>query len=167
MDELSLNWRKKLGYGLGHVLNDLCASMWFTYLLLFFHRVLQFENIYAGYVLLIGQIADGLSTTFVGYFSDGGDPEGGGWWGSLLCRKMGKRKAWHLVGTACVLASFPFIFLPCPGCGDADEWAKLIYYSAFVIIFQFGWAATQIAHLSMIPDLTPSAGQRTLLTSIR
>jgi Na+/melibiose symporter-like transporter len=29
----------KLGYGLGHILNDLCASMWFTYLLLFFHQV--------------------------------------------------------------------------------------------------------------------------------
>ena len=30
---------QKLGYGLGHVLNDLCASMWFTYLLLYFHQV--------------------------------------------------------------------------------------------------------------------------------
>jgi hypothetical protein len=27
------------GYGVGHVLNDLCASMWFTYLLLFYHKV--------------------------------------------------------------------------------------------------------------------------------
>ena len=29
-----------LGYGLGHVCNDICASMWFTYLLLFFQKVL-------------------------------------------------------------------------------------------------------------------------------
>ncbi len=71
--ESTLSVKKKAGFGLGHVLNDLCASMWFTYLLLFFHRVLQFENIYAGYVLLIGQIADGISTTFVGYFSDKGE----------------------------------------------------------------------------------------------
>ena len=34
-----LPWRLKLGYGMGHILNDLCASMWFTYLLLFFHKV--------------------------------------------------------------------------------------------------------------------------------
>ena len=27
------------GYGLGHVCNDICASMWFTYLLLFFQKV--------------------------------------------------------------------------------------------------------------------------------
>ena len=34
-----LSLARKLGYGLGHVANDLCASMWFTYLLLFFHQV--------------------------------------------------------------------------------------------------------------------------------
>ena len=34
----ALPWKKKFGYGLGHVLNDLCASMWFTYLLLYFHK---------------------------------------------------------------------------------------------------------------------------------
>ena len=28
-----------LGYGLGHVCNDICASMWFTYLLLFLQKV--------------------------------------------------------------------------------------------------------------------------------
>ena len=71
MSELSLG--QKLGYGLGHVLNDLCASMWFTYLLLFFHKVLQFGNFNSGVILTSGQIADGLSTVFVGYFSDQGD----------------------------------------------------------------------------------------------
>lgn len=29
----------KLSYGVGHVYNDLCASMWFTYLLVFFQQV--------------------------------------------------------------------------------------------------------------------------------
>ena len=28
------------GYGLGHVCNDICASMWFTYLLLFLQKVI-------------------------------------------------------------------------------------------------------------------------------
>ena len=28
-----------LGYGLGHVANDICASMWFTYFLLFYQKV--------------------------------------------------------------------------------------------------------------------------------
>ena len=68
-----LNWNTRLAFGTGHILNDLCASMWFTYLLLFFHKVLQFDNLYSGVILTSGQIADGLSTVFVGYFSDQGD----------------------------------------------------------------------------------------------
>ena len=64
---------QKLSYAFGHVLNDLCSSMWFTYLLLFFHKVLKFDNTLAGVVLFAGQIADGLATPFVGYFSDKGD----------------------------------------------------------------------------------------------
>ena len=68
-----LSARQRFGYGVGHILNDLCASMWFTYLLLFFHKVLLFDNTYAGVVLFTGQIADGISTVFVGYFSDRGD----------------------------------------------------------------------------------------------
>ena len=46
----------KVGYGAGHVMNDMCASMWFSYLLLFFHKVLQFDNNYSGIILLIGNL---------------------------------------------------------------------------------------------------------------
>jgi Na+/melibiose symporter-like transporter len=76
--------------------------------------------------------------------------------------------ALHFVpGTLCVLGSFPFIFSPCLNCEGSHQLAQLVYYSAFVIIFQFGWAAVQISHLSMIPDLTPNEHERTELTAIR
>ena len=150
----------KLAYGTGHVLNDMCASMWFTYLLIFFHSVLKFDNLFAGLVLLSGQLADGLSTLFVGFFLDAGDD-------LWLCNKLGKRHSWHLVGTFCVLASFPFIFMPCLSCSDADQAAQLVYFVAFVVVFQFGWASTQISHLSMIPALTSCENERTALTSVR
>ena len=110
--------------------------------------------------MTIGQFADGISTVFVGIFSDKGD----NFW---LCNRYGTRKSWHLIGTACVVLSFPFIFLPCPTCEGADEYALLVYYSAFIIIFQFGWAAVQISHLSMIPELTSCQNEYTMLTSIR
>lgn len=61
-----LKWTTRLAFSVGHVLNDLCASMWFTYLLVFFHLVLRFDNSLSGIILLIGQIADGLATPFVG-----------------------------------------------------------------------------------------------------
>ncbi len=30
-----LAWRYKLAYGVGHVYNDLCAAVWFSYTLLY------------------------------------------------------------------------------------------------------------------------------------
>lgn len=151
--------RVRLSYGIGHVLNDVCASMWFTYLLVYFHLVLEFSSFLSGIVLLVGQVADALSTPFVGIQSDRIDE----YW---LC-KYGRRKTWHLVGTLCVLGSFPFIFSLCINCENSHEWAQVIYYSAFVIIFQFGWASVQISHLSLIPELTPCEHERTSLTAIR
>lgn len=53
----SLPIKLQLAYGLGHVLNDVCASMWFTYLLVYFHLVQQFSNWEAGFLLLIGQVS--------------------------------------------------------------------------------------------------------------
>ena len=82
-------------------------------------------------------------------------------------RKYGQKKSWHLVGLVCVLLSFPFIFLPCIDCSDSDEWAQLIYYSAFAVVFQFGWASMQISHLALIPGLTSCQNERTGLTAIR
>lgn len=65
-ERTKLKWTTRLAFSVGHVLNDLCASMWFTYLLVFFHLVLRFDNSLSGVVLLIGQIADGIATPFVG-----------------------------------------------------------------------------------------------------
>jgi Na+/melibiose symporter-like transporter len=70
-------------------------------------------------------------------------------------------------GTFCVLVSFPFIFLPCVGCSESSQWAQVLYFAGFVIIFQFGWAAVQVSHLSLIPVLAHDEHARTDLTAFR
>ncbi|XP_007440721.1 major facilitator superfamily domain-containing protein 12 [Python bivittatus] len=150
--------RARLSYSVGHFLNDLCASMWFTYLLVYFHSVLGYSTRHAGALLLAGQVADGICTPLVGYEAD----QAGG------CARYGRRKSWHLAGTISVLISFPFIFSPCIGCSEnTPEWAALIYFIPFIIIFQFGWAATQISHLSLIPELVTSDHEKVELTAFR
>ena len=65
-----------------------------------------------------------------------------------------------------------FFKLNLPGC---SYWSSLpssyllqtVYFVFFVAIFQFGWAATQISHLSMIPALSSSTSERAQLTSMR
>ncbi|KAK8400143.1 hypothetical protein O3P69_003085 [Scylla paramamosain] len=155
-----ISLRTKLGYGFGHVLNDLCSAMWFTYLLVYFHHVLLFDNGLAGVVLLIGQVADALSTPFVGREADRTDD-------LPFCVRYGRRKTWHLFGSAMVLCAFPFIFMGCLGCANAHDWAQVVYYAPFVVVFQFGWAATQISHLSLIPSITQDPNDRTELNAIR
>ncbi|KAL7386940.1 hypothetical protein ABVT39_015954 [Epinephelus coioides] len=115
--ERSLPAFRRLCYAVGHFLNDLCASMWFTYLLVFYHSVLGFKNTYAGVLLLVGQIADGICTPLIGYESDR----------TPGCGNYGKRKTWHL----------------------------------------FGWAATQISHLSLIPELVSCEHAKVELTAYR
>ncbi|XP_067452606.1 major facilitator superfamily domain containing 12b [Thunnus thynnus] len=154
----SLPVHRRVCYAAGHFLNDLCASMWFTYLLVYLHSVLGFQSTSAGVMLLIGQIADGVCTPLVGYESDRTPGSG----------RHGKRKTWHLLGTICVLLSFPFIFNPCLPCTDnTARWAQIVYFSPFIIIFQFGWAATQISHLSLIPELVSSESAKVELTAYR
>lgn len=158
MAEPALHLCPKLGYATGHYLNDLCASMWFTYFLLYFHSVLGFNSFYAGLLLLVGQVADGVCTPLVGYESDRHPG----------IRSYGRRKSWHLIGTLSVIVSFPFIFNPCLGCTEnTPEWVGLIYFIPFIVIFQFGWAATQISHLALIPDLAKNEHDKVELTAFR
>ncbi|KAM8940096.1 major facilitator superfamily domain-containing protein 12 [Pelodytes ibericus] len=157
-DSPSLPICQRLSYATGHFLNDLCASMWFTYFLVYFHSILGFNSFNAGVLLLVGQVADGICTPLVGYESDR----------KAGCLSYGRRKSWHLIGTLSVILSFPFIFNPCLGCTEnTPQWVGLIYFIPFIIIFQFGWAATQISHLSLIPELAKNEHDKVELTAFR
>ncbi|XP_076064572.1 major facilitator superfamily domain-containing protein 12-like [Oratosquilla oratoria] len=156
----SMKRSTKLGYGLGHVLNDLCASMWFTYLLVYLQYVLGLDKALAGFLLLLGQVADGISTPIVGIQSDRGCV-------NSHCCVYGKRKTWHLIGTVCVLFSFPFIFITCSHCYELYPDLYVTLIAVMICIFQFGWASTQVSHLALIPDLTPLEAERDELNIIR
>lgn len=152
----ALLWKQKLAYSTGHILNDLCSAMWFTYLLVYLHRVLRISNIYAGAVLLVGQVADALATLLIGLEID-----------KLSLCGCGPKKSWHLVGTICVLVTFPFIFMNCLGCHNSSQLAQVFYYSGFAVVFHIGWAAVQIAHMALSNDMTEDEHERTDLMAYR
>lgn len=100
----TLSLAARLSFAVGHFLNDLCAGMWFTYLLLFLHSVRGYSSRGAGLLLLLGQAADGLCTPLVGYEAD-----------RASCARCGPRKAWHLAGEpfpAPTVALSPCVRLP-------------------------------------------------------
>lgn len=138
----------KLAYALGHVFNDLAAAMWFSYTLIYLQRVTLLEPVVAGALLLLGQIIDAIATPVFGFLVD----------------RYCKKKFWHVFGSIMVTLSFPVIF------GDfahSSSTMSMFLYITSITIFQTGWAAVQISHLSMIPSLTNSLLARADLTAIR
>jgi len=152
----TLSSRVKLSYGVGHVLNDLVASCWFSYFLVFLRTVLLFPAAEAGFLLLIGQISDGLATPVVGILSD------------KTRSKFGKRRLWITLGSICVILTFPFIFHSVAiEYFETSNILRLIYYSFFIILFQFSWASVQVSHLALVPELTRDTSERVMLNSMR
>jgi Na+/melibiose symporter-like transporter len=129
--------------------------MWFSYLVLFFHKVVELGNTYAGMLILIGQLADALATPIIGFLCD------------KTHVRYGRRKLWHLIGTVMVAISFFFFWHTCLGCSHSGLGIQMVYFSIPIIIFQFGWASVQISHLSLIPELTDDKNERVGLNAIR
>ncbi|XP_018651700.1 hypothetical protein Smp_149880 [Schistosoma mansoni] len=187
---MGLTWRLRLSYAIGHVLNDLCASVWFTYTLVFFKFGIGIPTSMAGLIILVGQLVDGLMTPVIGLLSDrfssqkymstyssdvvhstGNNDNNSSFFqrlNSILRRfRPFGRKIWHLCGSILIIFSFPLIFGPPLGSSNISTLAKMIYYLPLVAIFQAGWAAVQITHLALINELSMESSERTLLTSLR
>ncbi|KAK0396571.1 hypothetical protein QR680_001771 [Steinernema hermaphroditum] len=150
-----------IGYGIGHFYNDLCASMWFTYLMIYLEKGLKLHSSSAGFLMLVGQVTDAVATPLVGILSDH----------STLphcSNRFGRRLSWHFLGTVLVTFSFPFVFNTCLPCttGSWEGWTVL-WFVPFIMIFQIGWAAVQISHLSLMVDLSSVESSRTSMNAIR
>eukprot|EP00756_Hemistasia_phaeocysticola_P048693 Hpha_TRINITY_DN230_c0_g1::TRINITY_DN230_c0_g1_i1::g.83709::m.83709 len=156
----------KMFFSCGHVLNDLCAAAWFTYMIIFFERVAGLSAYAAGALVLLGQVVDAVTTPVVGVLCDKSaesvEPgmRGGG---------VASRLPWHLWGCVLVAVSFPFLFIEdVQYVLGTSQWAVSLWYAWWVSLFQIGWATVQIAHLAIIPDLSAGCPQRrTSLNAVR
>lgn len=152
-------------YATGHFFNDACASVWFSYLLVYLTEARGLSGVEAGAVLFAGQIADGLATPLAGVLSD----RGGARW--LERFGLGRRKFWHLVGTCTVVAAFFLLFGTCVACdvagNDASEGGKAATFALAASVFNVGWAFVQVSHMALVPDLTSAEDERVLLNSAR
>lgn len=151
--ELPLRRPAIIAYGTGHMLNDLTAACWFTYLLIFLTDV-GLSPKQAGEVMLVGQITDGIGTICIGQLID----------------KYGKFKRWHAWGSLIVATSFSSVFGGCWACnlvGAKSTKALVHSYSFFAAVFNLGWAAAQVSHMSLVNCVTANATSRVALNSCK
>lgn len=59
----------KIGFGFGHIFNDLCAGVWFSYLLLFMKGALRMPGTESGAMMMLGQVGDALGIFFMGFLT--------------------------------------------------------------------------------------------------
>ncbi|KZV21785.1 major facilitator superfamily domain-containing protein 12 [Dorcoceras hygrometricum] len=140
-------------YGVGHMLNDITSACWFTYLLVFLTDI-GLPPSDAAIVMLSGQIADGFTTIFAGELID----------------RYGHFKLWHCAGSILVAVSFSSVFggcLPCKIIGSSSLSFETMSYSFFAAVFNVGWAATQVSHMSMVNCITLNSTSRAVLASCR
>lgn len=148
MTEKKLKFSSKIGYGFGHVLNDLAATIWFSYTLLFLKDVALIP-IAAGPLLMLGQLADAFFTIIIGFLTD----------------LYSTKRNWHMMGSFMLVLSFPSIFLLHKEI--MPFWACIFYLAFMIVLFQCGWATVQIAHLAIIPELASNEKERSELNAIR
>ena len=145
---------QKFCYGVGHILNDLAANAWFSYLIIYLTKVAGLSNSHTGTVVMAGQLTDGVCTPITAILND-----------KTVCR-YGRRKIWHLLGSICVSFSFPLLFTRLLGDETSDS-LKLAYYISIAAVFQFGWGCVQISHLSLIPEVAIRESEKVELNAIR
>ena len=147
---------QRIAFGTGHVLNIMAVvGMWYPYSVTFFEKVLLLSHSNTATILLVSQVVGALATPFIGIWSD-----------QCVC-KYGRRKIFHLIGILCVVCSFFFIWFHCIGCEGVENSYKVVYYTSFAIVFQFGWASTQICQLALVPELSSNKDTKVELNSIR
>lgn len=153
--------KQKVCHGVGHVFNDLCIQAWFTYLIIFFNKIVKISATGTGYIFLSSQVADAISTPFIGYGCDKSISK-------TITKKFGNRKIWHFIGTVGILLVWPFVFSPCLICKeDSPQWVPVAYYGVLAALFSVFWPMVEISHLSLIPHVAKRPKDAVELSAIR
>lgn len=82
-NKTTLKFFEKVGFSLGHIYNDLCAGVWFSYTLLFMQGILLIPGPQAGALVMLGQVGDAIFTPIIGFLTD----------------KFSTKRKWHIFGS--------------------------------------------------------------------
>ena len=146
----TLSEKEVFVFSIGHLCNDIGSALWFTYSPWYLNEVLKLTSQQTGTIFFYGQLADALSNPFVGYFSD------------KIQTRIGKRMPWYIIGHLLTVPSLYFIFNP------FEEYIQTeMYFLVLTMFFNTGWAAIQLAHLSMINSITQDLERRAMIINYR
>ena len=156
----SIPLKVKIGYGFGHVLNDMTASLWFTYILVFLGNNVSVSEVNAGIVFLTGQIVDAIFNPIAGMVIDSIEKDGSG---------GGSTRVNYVIGGSLgvSLTFFCLWWIPSWIDGDdVDSWKKVLWYAIWATVFNICWSFVQVAHFSLVDELAKDVDAKLMLNKI-
>ncbi|CAL8089222.1 unnamed protein product [Calicophoron daubneyi] len=186
-----MRWITRISYGVGQMQKDLVGDVINIFILLYLEKCLEIGTIQVGTLLLFGQVINAVSTPLIGVLSDQAallvseesvfsdeletQQQKKSCWQRLVsclakCRNKlspRRRKALHLYGSLAMTICLPLLFGQPRSFGSLPLWSKLLISGVLFMFIQLGWAAVQIAHLTLLNYLTNEPSERVLLVSLR
>ena len=152
---------QRFACGVGHVMNDITRQLLFSFRLVIFMQVFGLSAANAGWLMLYGLISVAASSAIGAFLIDNVKIP-------YLSKTLGKRKAWHLIGTVLGAIVIPFYFSSCFLCqSDQGQWQLMIYIAGLNTILSFSFGLIEISHLSIIPAIAKDQSEAVELNAWR
>ncbi|KAM7430901.1 Major facilitator superfamily domain-containing protein 12 [Porites harrisoni] len=152
---------QRFACGVGHVMNDITRQLLFSFRLVIFMQVFGLSAANAGWLMLYGLISVAASSAIGAFLIDNVKIP-------YLSKTLGKRKAWHLIGTVLGAIVIPFYFSSCFLCqSDQGQWQLMIYIPVLNTILSFSFGLMEISHLSIIPAIAKDQSEAVELNAWR
>ena len=152
---------QRFACGVGHVMNDITRQLLFSFRLVIFMQVFGLSAANAGWLMLYGLFIVAVSSAICAFLIDNVKIP-------YLSKTLGKRKAWHLIGTVLGAIVIPFYFSSCFLCqSDQGQWQLMIYIAGLNTILAFSFGMIEISHLSIIPSIAKDQSEAVELNAWR
>lgn len=140
-------------FSIGHLFNDQTMTLWCVYVAWYLEKVVKLEGSMVGMCMNAVEISGALATLIVGFGSDSCNT------------RCGKRNPWFIIGLVMAFPSFFGIFIYPEFVnertqGEYDEGLRTAWYITLPIMYSMGWYITNIAHMSIVNDLSLSNSRR-------
>lgn len=139
-----LSTKQVWAFSIGHVTNDIVASIWFNYTLFYLTNIVKLNNMYTGLTIFLGQFFDFMGTILAGRLND----------------SYPKIKI-YIPGTIILLFSYLMIYVP--SYISESQLICFIYYASFGSLLNLGFAFVMNSHFSLISHVTHDVKIRGLI----
>ena len=153
IDKQYLNWKNKLGYGIGDIADNVVYAFLSTYLMFYLTDTVGMHVGIVGTLMAVSRLLDSITDLFFGYLLD------------KTCSKFGKARSWMLHGyVGCAIMLAAIFMIP-------ESWGKTAQYVYFFITYTLlnaiFYTANNISYATLTALITKNTSERVQLGSIR